>query len=182
MTVSTLGIAGELNWSLQKDNTGFAKSKQGPDKLSVTLSPNILLYTQIYAAEIALTTGQQTVLDFFDGIRNLVVPGSPATLGPNIAMVDFLYDAIAFRKVLGIMVQAVGVSIKVEPGAIVAATDPMSWFLSGTTPAITIKAGGFFLVGDGNSTAVATTSGKIKITNMGAITGSVKIALLGGPT
>ena len=171
MAVSTLGIVGELNWSLQKDNTGFAKTKQGPDKLSVTLSPNILLYTQVYAGEIALTTGQSVVLDFYNGTKNIAAAG-------NVAIVDFLSDAVAFRKVLGIMVQAVGVSVKVEPNA----TDPMSWFLSGTLPAITIKAGGIFLVGDGDvSTTVLTTTGKIKITNMGAITGSVKIALLGGP-
>lgn len=172
MAVSTLGITGELNWSLQKDNTGFAKSKQGPDKLSVTLSPNILLYTQIYAAEIALTFGQSVVLDLFIGISKV---GAAA----DVAMVDFLHDPTIFRRVLGIMVQAVGVSVKVEPNA----TDPMSWFLSGTTPAITIKDGGFFLFGDGAQTAVLTTTGKIKITNMHAsLTGSVKIALLGGPT
>ncbi|NBW14043.1 MAG: hypothetical protein EBR82_39200, partial [Caulobacteraceae bacterium] len=67
-------------------------------------------------------------------------------------------------------------AMKYEPGA----SNGLTWFLSGTTPAVTVQAGGFFLIGDGTYGTVSGSAKNIKITNVGAVSGTYEIALIGG--
>jgi hypothetical protein len=75
------------------------------------------------------------------------------------------------------MMKATTTDMIYSPGA----TNGLTWFLGGTSPTLTVKAGGFFLVGDGSAFTVSGSAKTIKITNAsGAASGTYELALIGG--
>jgi hypothetical protein len=66
-----------------------------------------------------------------------------------------------------------GSSWKLEPGA----TDPLNWFFSGTTPALSGGAGASFLFADPTAVTISNTAKNIKITNTGGDTLTYNLAV-----
>jgi hypothetical protein len=158
MTIANSGISGEITWTQTKTNTGFLVTRQGPDKIELGLAPAIATYNEVYAVQGTLA-GSATVTLNLNSFSNL------------------LGQAVTATKGIGLMVKATAADLKIEPGA----TNPLAWFWGGTTPSVTIKAGGFFLIGDGGTATISASTCNLKITNLsGSITATYSVAFLGG--
>lgn len=95
------------------------------------------------------------------------------------SLTSLLGESSAWTKVQGIKlsVDTGGGDVKLEPGA----SNPATWFFSGTTPAITVKAGGFVALGDGSSYTISATVKTLKLTNTsGSLTATGTLVLFGG--
>jgi hypothetical protein len=66
-----------------------------------------------------------------------------------------------------------GSSWKIEPGA----SNPLAWYLSGTTPAVSGGAGSAFMFADPTAATVSATVRNIKLTNTGGATLTYNLAL-----
>lgn len=158
MSVDISGVVGEINWSQSKTNDLFVKTKQGPDKISGSLTPSTTIYNRIYAVSGTLAASASTTIDL-QGVT------------------DYLAQSLTLTKIVAIMVKATTTDMIYSPGA----SNGLTWFLGGTTPTITIRAGGFFLIGDGSAFTVSGTAKTIKITNAsGSLSGTYELALIGG--
>lgn len=158
MSVDISAVVGQISWSQSKTNTGFVKTKQGPDQLSVTQSPSTTTYNRIYAVEGTLAGAASVTIDLQ-------------------SITDYLGQSLVLTKIVAFMLKATTTGMKYEPGA----SNGLTWFLAGTTPSITVQAGGFFLIGDGATFVVTASDKTIKITNIHAsTTGTYEIALIGG--
>lgn len=158
MSVDVSSVVAELGWTQSKTNGDFSKTRQGPDKLSKTLTPNTTTYNRIYAASGTLAGGASVTIDLQ-------------------SITDYLGQAVVLNKILAIMVAATTTNMKYEAGA----TNGLTWFLGGTSPTITIRAGGFFLFGDGATFTVSSTVKTITVTNLDATNAGIyEIALIGG--
>ena len=158
MSLSLSGISGEITWTQTKANTGFILTRQGPDKVSLSLSPATGTYNEVYAVQGTLAASATTTLNL-NSFTNLIGQSVTATKG------------------IGFIIRATDASLKIEPGA----TNPLGWWWGGTTPSITIKAGGFFLIGDGSVATISGSDCNLKITNLsGSVTATYTVAFLGG--
>lgn len=158
MALTLSNVAAEIGWTQSTSITGFQPRRQGNDKLQASLSPDVTVFNELFAVQGTLTASSNTTIDLYS-ITNL------------------LGEAKTLTKGIAIMLTATTTGMKYEPGA----TNPLTWFLSGTTPAISVQAGGFFIVGDGSVTTLSATVRNIKITNLsGSTTGTYRIAFLGG--
>ena len=160
VSLSLASVAVELGWTQISPNTGFVTSRQGPDKLSASLSPDLTVVNRVYAVSGTLAASGTVTIDLQ-------------------ALTTYLTgaDAVVLTKVQAVMLTATTTGMKFEPGA----TNPATWFFSGTTPAITLQAGGFFCLGDGSVYTVTASLKTLKITNISAsLTGTYAIAILGG--
>lgn len=158
MALSLSNINGEIGWTQATAITGWQNRRQGPDKLSVGLSPAVATYNEVYAVEGTLTASSSVTIDLYS-ITNLL--GEAKTLTKGIAL----------------MLKATTTGMKLEPGA----SNPLTWFFSGTTPAISVQAGGFFLFADGTTATLSASVRNIKITNLsGSTTGTYDLVFLGG--
>jgi len=157
MSVDISAVVGQISWSQSRTNTGFVKTKQGPDQLSITQSPDTTTYNRIYAVSGTLAASASTTIDL-QGVT------------------DYLGQSLTLTKIIAFQLTATTAAMKYEPGA----SNGLTWFLSGTTPAVTVQAGGFFLIGDGTYGTVSGSAKNIKITNVGAVSGTYEIALIGG--
>lgn len=157
MSVDISTVVGQISWTQSKANTGYTKTKQGPDQISVSLAPDTTTYNRIYATSGTLAASASVTIDL-QGVT------------------DYLGQSLTLTKIIAIQLTATGSTMKYEPGA----TNGLTWFLSGTSPAITVRDGGFFLVGDGTYGTVNGTAKTITITNTGAVSGSYGLALIGG--
>lgn len=157
MSVDNSAVVGQINWTQSKVNSGYTKTKQGPDQLSVSLSPDTTTYNRIYAVSGTLAASASVTIDL-QGVT------------------DYLGQSLTLTKIIAIQLSAEGSTMKYEPGA----SNGLSWFLSGTSPAISIRSGGFFLVGDGTFGVVSGSAKTITVTNTGATSGTYNLALIGG--
>lgn len=158
MSLSLSGISGEITWTQTKTNTGFIVTRQGPDKVSLSLSPATATYNEVYAVQGTLAASATTTLNL-NSFTNLIGQSVNATKG------------------IGFIIRATDANLKIEPGA----TNPLGWWWGGTTPSITIKAGGFFLIGDGSVATISGAACNLKITNLsGSVTATYTVAFLGG--
>lgn len=157
MSVDNSTVVGQITWTQSKTNTGYAKTKQGPDQLSVSLSPDTTTYNRIYATSGTLAASATVTIDL-QGVT------------------DYLGQSLTLTKIIAIQLKATGSTMKYEPGA----SNGLTWFLSGTSPAITVRDGGFFIVGDGTFGVVSGSAKNITITNTGATSGTYELALIGG--
>ena len=158
MPLTLSNINAEIGWTQTKSTTGYGSVKQGPSKLSGTLAPAVATYNELLAVQGTLAASASTTIDLYS-ITNLF--GEAKTLTKGIAL----------------MVKATTTGMKIEPGA----SNPITWFFGGTSPSISIKAGGFFLLGDGSAATLSATDRNLKITNLsGSTTGTYDIVFLGG--
>jgi hypothetical protein len=158
MSVDISAIVGEISWTQSVTNSGFVKTTQGPDKLTATLAPSTTTYNRIYAVKGTLAGGASVTINL-QGVT------------------DYLNQSLTLTKVIAFMLKATTTGMKFEPGA----SNPLTWPLTGTSPVLTVQAGGFFIIGDGAAHTVNATDKNFKITNLdGAVTGTYEIALIGG--
>lgn len=158
MALTLSNVNAEIGWTQTKTNTGYGSIKQGPDKLTATLAPAVATYNELLAVQGTLAASASTTIDLYS-ITNLF--GESKTLTKGIAL----------------MVKATTTGMKIEPGA----SNPLTWFWGGTSPSITIKAGGFILLGDGGTATISATDRNLKITNTsGSTTGTYDLVFLGG--
>lgn len=157
MSVNISSVVGQITWTQSKTNTGYGTTRQGPDQLSVSLSPDTTTYNRIYATSGTLASSASVTIDL-QGVT------------------DYLGQSLTLTKIIALQLSATGSNMKYEPGA----SNGLTWFLSGTTPAVTVKDGGFFLIGDGTFGTVSGSAKTITITNTGATSGTYSVALVGG--
>ena len=158
MSVDISGVVGEINWSQSKTNTAFVKTKQGPDKITSSLTPSTTTFNRIYAVSGTLAASASVTIDL-QGVT------------------DYLAQSLTLTSIIAIMVKATTTDMIYSPGT----SNGLTWFLGGTTPTITVRAGGFFLIGDGSAGTVSGSAKTIKITNASAsLSGTYELALIGG--
>jgi len=161
MSVTSSGITGSLGWSLSRSNTGFGGVSQG-DSISAAVNSDPAVYNSVFAAEYALTLSGALTPTTID-LRNFV---------------DLAFEThTTTNKVIAIMVSVVGADITITPGA----SNGLVWFWTGTSPIVTIKAGGFLVFSDGAATTVDATHKTLTLTNLSAsVVATVRIAILCG--
>lgn len=158
MSVTSSGITGSFGWSLSRSNTGFTGVSQG-DSVSAAVNPDPVVYNSVFAAEYAIAASGTQSID----LRNFV---------------DLAFEThTTTDKVIGIMVSVAGANITITPGA----SNGLVWFWTGTSPIVTIKAGGFLVFSDGAATTVDATHKTLTLTNLSAsVVATVRIAILCG--
>ena len=158
MSVTSSGITGSLGWSLSRSNTGFGGVSQG-DSVSAAVNLDASIYNSVFAAEYTLAASGTQSID----LKNFV---------------DLAFEThTTTDKVIGIMVSVTGAPITIAPGA----SNGLVWFWTGTSPIVTIKAGGFLVFSDGAATTVDATHKTLTLTNLSAsVVATVRIAILCG--
>lgn len=158
MALTAVELKASLTWTMQKTNTGFDATKNGPTTKSFYLGPSVATYNQLYAAQHSLSSGASVTIDL----------QSFTTLDGT---------SVTFTKALAIFLTVTGSSVKIEPGA----SNPLTWFFSGTTPAVTVPASGCFVFAQPTTQTVDATHKTIKLTEgTGSGTAVVTIEILGG--
>jgi len=160
MPLTVGSLLSTASWTQATSNTGRADITQGPDSISKTVTFDVAIVNRVYIYPISLAASGTATIDLQ-------------------AVTTYLAESTAWTKVQGILltVDSGGGNIKIEPGA----SNPLTWFFSGTTPAITVKAGGWFGLGDGSVFTVSSTVKTLKLTNLSsslATTGN--LAIYGG--
>lgn len=135
-----------------------------------------------------VTTGNYTILTAIDSavltesfilLPTVIAAGANIDINVN-SFTDLAGNAATITKAATLFVKATGTSggqLKIKPST----SNPLNWFLSGTTPAITLNVGTLGLCGiaiyDGVNATVSSGACQINISNPGstAITVSVEI-------
>lgn len=164
LKANSLLASASIGWEQQKTNGSFANSKQGPDTLTASYQPLTTTYTDIYLAEGTLAASASVTLDLY-------------------SFTDKLGTAVTATKLLGILIKATatvtGGQLKIEQGA----SNPLTWFFSGTTPAITLDVGTLgacFMVKEGTSETLSSTVRNLKLSNPGTQTITYYVAAMVG--
>jgi hypothetical protein len=145
LTRSSLTI--NTQWSLENPETGYATTKQA-DKHTYSLTPAVVTFDQVYSKIHTIVASDDLEIDLFDAFTNLV--------GESVTAV----------KVCSIEISVTGDDggCKFEPGA----ADALTWFLSGTSPAITIPVGGAMVFAQATAETIDATHRNILLTNTSA--------------
>lgn len=155
---ATVTITG--TWQQSKTNTGFSPTIQGPDAISQST---------------ALTVGASNANSLYAATGTLA---AAATLTIDLqSFTDQLGQAITMTRAYSIIVKTTGAALKVEPGA----SNGLVWFFAGTTPSITIPADGAMGFVQPTAATVDATHKTIKLTNVGAVSLTYNISIIGGP-
>lgn len=157
MSLTTCTISGGIRWSQEKTNTGFAASKQGPDNLIDSVSPPVATVNQIFAESRTIAASASYTYDLQ-------------------ALTNFFGEAVVLTKARALHLGVSGSTVKLEPGA----ADPATWFFGGTTPSISLPDGSFITIGWNTNYTVSATAKTLKITNTGATSATIQIAIVGG--
>lgn len=155
---ATVTITG--TWQQSKTNTGFSPTIQGPDSISQST---------------ALTVGSSAANSLYAATGTLAASAS-STIDLQ-SFTDILGQAITMTRVYSIIVKTTDDSLKIEPGS----SNGLSWFFGGTTPSITIPAGGAMGFVQTTAATVDATHKTIKLTNTGSVTLTYNISIIGGP-
>lgn len=153
-------ILATSSWTQTKTTTGREDVTQGPDSVSKTVTFDVASVNRVYVYPISLAASGTATIDLQ-------------------AVTTLLAESDVWTKVQGLelTVDSGGGNIKLEPGA----SNPLTWFFSGTTPAITVKAGGFLAIGDGSTFTVSATVKTLKLTNLsGSLTATGSLVIYGG--
>lgn len=160
MPLTSGSLVSTASWTQTKTNTGRADVTQGPDSTVGTVTFTVATVNRVYTYPISIAASGTATIDLQ-------------------AVTTLLGEADVWTKVQGILltVDSGGGNIKLEPGA----SNPLTWFLSGTTPAVTVKAGGFMALGDGTTFTVSASVKTLKLTNLsGSLTATGNLVLFGG--
>lgn len=163
VTANSLSIAASMQWAQSKANTGFDDSKQGPQTLSFSATPSTTTFSEVYLEQFTLAASVSATKDFY-------------------SFTNCFGAAITATKIIGWLIKATGATgqLKIEPGA----SNPLAWFLSGTTPAMTLSCGTdgcAIMVMDGAAATLSSTVRNVKFSNPGAATITVTISAIVGP-
>ncbi len=164
VNANSLTIGASMGWAQASANAGFDDSKQGPSTTSFTATPSATTYSEVYLAQFTIAASANVTKNFN-------------------SFVNAFATTITATKILGILVKATGATgiMKIEPAP---ADNPLTWFLSGTTPAITLNCGTDgcgLMVCDGSAFTMSGTVKNWKISNTGAATITVTISAIVGP-
>lgn len=164
LKANSLLVSASIGWEQQKTNGSFANSKQGPDNLTARYTPSTTTYTNVLLEEGTLAAAASATIDFY-------------------SFTDELGTAVTATKLLGILIKATasvtGGQLKIEEGA----SNPLTWFFSGTTPAITLDvgtAGASFMVMEGTTQTLSSTVRNLKLSNPGSQTITYLVAAIVG--
>lgn len=160
MALDFANVSFGATWQQTKANTGFANTVQGPDGLSlnVALPVGASAANSIYVARGTLAASAATTIDLY-------------------SFTDQLGQSIAMVRVYALVVKTATDTLKIEPGS----SNPLNWFFGGTTPSVTIPAGGGMTFYQPTAATVSSTVRNIKLTNTGSATLTYDIAIIGGP-
>ena len=150
-------------WIMSRTNTGFATTVAGPDSINFTLTGiNTTTFNQLAPLQYTiLTTASQTV--------------------DLSALVNTVYESFGLLHALTIVVSPVGSSVTIAPGA----SNGLTWWFGGTTPTITVPAGGFFCFSEpvaGPGHVVDATHKTLLFTNNGGTTLTLSLLVIGSTT
>ena len=159
MALSLASVTGNLSWTQTKTNTGFQDSIQGLDAVSASASPAITGATPanvVYAEQRTLTAAGTQTYDLQ-------------------SLTDFLNQSLTMTRAFAIAISCSSGQVTLQQGA----TNPLTWPLSGTAPALIVTSGSFFILGQTTAQAVSGSVKTLKIT-AGGSGATYKIAILGG--
>lgn len=159
MSLTTAGVNGSISWIQTKTNSGFSNTIQGLDSISSSVSPSLTGATPanvVFAEERILTASASQTYDLQ-------------------SMTDFLAQSLVMVRAFAISISCSDGQVTLENGA----SNPLTWPLSGTAPAMVIPSGGFFTFGQSSAKTVSASVKTLKVT-AGGSGGTYKIAILGG--
>lgn len=158
MAATSVGITAALSWALEKTVTGFDKAKQ-KGQVSYTPAPAVATYNAVFAAEYTILAAGTQAVDFY-------------------SFTDLVGNAVTATKIYGVLVTVTGTNaaVKIETHG----TNGLVWFFGGTTPSITVPAGGCFLFSEGGTEALSATVRQWLLTNTGSGTATVTVAAICG--
>jgi hypothetical protein len=159
MALNSASTSLSLSWDQQKVLTGFNSISQGPDALSLSVSPNL--------------TGTNPANIVFTEQRTLAAAGS-YTYDMSTGLTDFLGTSIALTRIFAIAISSTTGTVVYAPGA----SNGLEWFLGGTSPTISIPAGAGFIFTTPTFQAVSGTDKTLTLSSSAGAT--YKIAFLGG--
>jgi hypothetical protein len=148
-----------ISWEQYKTITGFNNLQQGPDSVALSVSP-------------ALTGGSACNIVYFEQ-RTLAAAGS-YVYDFSTGLTDANGTAINLSRIFAVAVSSTSGITLYEPDA----TNGLEWFLSGTSPVVTIPAGAGFIFTTPTAQTVDGTNKRIKLSSTAGST--YKIAFLGG--
>jgi hypothetical protein len=159
MALTTAGVNGSISWIQTKTNTGFSNTIQGLDSISASVSPALTGATPanvVYAEERTLSASASQTYDLQ-------------------SLTDFLSQSLVMTRAYAIAISCSAGQVTLEQGA----SNPLTWPLSGTAPAMVVTSGGFFVFGQSTAQTVSASVKTLKVT-AGGSGGTYKIAILGG--
>lgn len=159
MALTTAGVNGSISWIQTKTNTGFSNTIQGLDSISASVSPALTGATPanvVYAEERTLSASASQTYDLQ-------------------SLTDFLAQSLVMTRAYAIAISCSAGQVTLEQGA----SNPLTWPLSGTAPAMVVPSGGFFVFGQATAQTVSASVKTLKVT-AGGSGGTYKIAILGG--
>lgn len=159
MALTTAGVNGSISWIQTKTNTGFSNTIQGLDSISASVSPSLTGATPanvVYAEERTLSASASQTYDLQ-------------------SLTDFLSQSLVMTRAFAIAISCSAGQVTLEQGA----SNPLTWPLSGTAPAMVVPSGGFFVFGQSTAQTVSASVKTLKVT-AGGSGGTYKIAILGG--
>lgn len=159
--INSASTSFNMAWSQQKTTPGFLSVSQGPDSISLSVSPSL--------------TGLTPMNIVFSETRTLAASGSKTydftTAG---ALYDLIGQPLNLSRVFSIGIYSTtGISV-LSPGA----SNGLEWFMGGTSPTITIAEGAGFMF---TSPAPATVDGTNKTLTVSSSAGcTYKLVIFGG--
>lgn len=159
MSLDRVSLNINLAWLMSKTNTGFGDTSEGPDsKAWSTSGIDVAVQNELYAQKYTIAASGTQTMDL-SSFTNLLNQSKTLTSVLSLFLLPTGTNAIC----------------KLEPGA----ANPLTWFFSGTTPAISIPTGGVFVFsnpGTGTGQTVDGTHKNLLVTNTGS--GSMSLTVL----
>lgn len=160
-TINSASTSLNMAWSQQKSTTGFTAVSQGPDSISLSVSPSL--------------TGVSPMNIVFSETRTLAAAGSKTY---DLTTAGSLYDLIGqplnLARVFAIGIYSTSGTVVLSPGA----SNGLEWFMGGTSPTITITEGAGFLFTSPTPSTVDGTNKTLTVTSSAG--GTYKIVIYGG--
>ncbi len=161
MALSDLQLTLALSATLTKSITGFADDVQGPNELTFTLAGiDLTTFSKLLAADYSIAAAAHVDYDLF-------------------SFTDLQNLSTSMTTVLAVIVAPTAGDIVLSPGG----SNPLTWFFSGTTPAVKCYENGVFLLCEAVAAVgqtVDATHRNLTLTNNGAGTAAGKIYAIGG--
>jgi len=156
-------VSATIGFTYQKAITGF-KSLTVSDSVPFRLIPSDT-FNHAYVSTISLAAAATSTIDLYSFTT---VAGESVTITKLQALIFHATGAVT------------GGQLTIEPGA----SNPLAWIMAGTTPSITLDVGttpgACFLMANGTTVTVSTTSRNIKLSNPGSQTITVYAAAIVG--
>ena len=149
MSLAQLTLKTGIIWQLSRVNAGgFQPTLQGIDSVQLTLSlGDFSGADDAYITELSLAASANQTIDFS-------------------SFTDLAGNTVTPTKVYAILVKPTGTGavIQIAPGA----SNPLTWFFGGTTPTVSVPAGGAMLLMQTGPTTIDGTHKTLKFTNTGS--------------